>query len=598
MVQIHQVSLFFSCVYMRSFRKKVLVSYIVVLGLFFALMFPLVMNSVHTIVVRSMNHQARAIIEKLQKAQSDKELVSILKDEKHQLFYRVGIINYQKELLYDSHTKNMHTRTHSEGNNKPLSHGEVDEAFRTGKGYSEADSPTLGQKLIYIAKRFTFQGNPYVLRIAFPYDYMHGLKTHITTGFFLYGTIVLLLFALLTAIILNHLSAPIRTITKAISTYKEGHPETLPQISLNAHPKDEFALLAKTVTSLSHQIKKEIQTITDERNERDSLLESIQAGIIVLDNTQTIIYINSTGSRMLGVSTKDCLPSSLSLDLHPLLEKAHSLESPLVYDKEFKQGRETVYLNISIIPKTATQGTLLVLHDRSQDYKMLEMRKAFIANASHELKTPITIIRGFAETLFDNPTLPQQTIHDVTKKIVDSCHKMTGLIRNLLLLSDIEHLPSYRLVEVNFLEVLTSCFTTMKESWPSLTIQVECSEKELPLFAAKELLEMAFMNLFDNAAKYCETDPQCRICIQKREEHIHIQMSDNGIGIPQEDLPHLFQRFFRGSKAGMKKYSGYGLGLSIVDTIIKKHKGTIHVQSELGKGTSYTIVLPNNLHVT
>jgi signal transduction histidine kinase len=580
---------------MRSFRQKVLLSYVVILGIFFALMFPFITKSVHEIVIQSMSTRADDIIQKLQTAQSKNDLISILKNEKHLLFYRIGIFDKTANLLYDSHTKNLNTRLMSETSKEEK---EIHDALHEGIGYTESYSPSFDQKLIYLAKRFVFQKDVYVLRLAFPYQYIQELKEKFTLGFFLFGGLVLLLFAILSVLIFNHLSAPIREITKAIAQYREGNLETLPQINLKTHPKDEFTLLAKTLTSLSHQIQYEIQTITSDRNEREAILESIQAGVLVLDSNKLLLYMNSTGKNMLKLSSSAIgapLPPLFSCDIPSLIEKAQTTGSLLVQDIELKQERNSLYFNVIAIPKAQGEGTILVLHDRSQEYRMLEMRKAFIANASHELKTPITIIRGFAETLFDHPELPQKTIKEVTQKIVDSCHKMTALIRNLLLLSDIEHLPSYRLVEVNLLELMETACSSIKEAWPTLSIKIEREKDTIDLWAAQELLEMAFYNILDNAAKYSEHSPECTILLRKENDKVIIQMRDKGIGISEEDLSHLFQRFFRGAKAGMKKYSGYGLGLSLVDTIVRKHKGSIQVESTLGLGTTFTITLPLNL---
>lgn len=579
---------------MRSFRQKVLCSYLVVLGIFFALLFPFITRSVHTIVFHSMSARADDIILKMQKAHSQGELISTLKEEKHLHFYRVGLFDETKTLLYDSHIR---IRTHP-FDRQATPEPEIQDAFHSGQGYAERYVPSFDQKLISLAKRFSFQGKDYVLRLAFPFQYIQELREKFIFGFFLFGGLVLILFAILTVIIFNHLSSPIRAITKAIMNYREGHLETLPKISLQAHPEDEFALLANTVTSLSQQVQDEIQAITSERNERETILESIQAGVIVLQEQGNIVYMNSTAERMLKL-TKEAigfpLPSLFAFDMYSLMERARATGTSTIRDIEMKQEGESLYLNVIAIPKAEEGGTILVLHDRSQEYRMLEMRKAFIANASHELKTPVTIIRGFAETLFDHPDLPQKTIQEVTKKIVDSCHKMTSLIRNLLLLSDIEHLPSCRLVEVDLLQLITCVASTVKDAWPCLHLSIECEEETIELWGARGLLEMAFFNLLDNAAKYSGSAPECTIRLRKDKGTIFVSISDKGIGISEEDISHLFQRFFRGHNAGVKKFSGYGLGLSIVETIIRKHKGSIHVQSSLGKGTTFTIALPVNL---
>lgn len=580
---------------MYSFRQKVLISYLIVLGVFFALMFPFVTSSVQKIVFRSMSDRAQSIIQKLQLASSQKELISIVKDEKHLIFYRVGIISNSRKVLYDSHIRGPHSRQ------TPMAislHTEVEEAFRSGTGYTEEYSQQLDQQLIYFAKRFDIQDRPYVLRLAFPYQYIQELRENFTFGFLLFGSLVLILFAILTVMILHRLTAPIRKMIKAISTYQEGRLETLPVIELQNHPNDEFSLLAKTITSLSLQIQQEIQTITYERNERETILESIQAGVVVVAADLTIAYLNTKAASLLGLSKDSIgalLPSTLFFDSQTLIKKAQNEMQPVVADLELKNNSQICYISLIVIPKEQNKGSIIVLHDRSQEYRMLEMRKAFIANASHELKTPITIIRGFAETLNEHPKLSKNKIQEITKRITDSCTRMTELIKNLLLLSDIDHLPAYQIVDVDLVQLFQQCIHTIISAWPQAHLHIECELPKLLIQGAPDLLEMAFINILDNGIKYSDKQAECIIRLTDAQDTVSIEIQDQGIGIAQADLPHIFQRFFRGAKAGMKKYSGSGLGLSITETIISKHKGIISVFSTQGQGTSFIIQLPKKL---
>lgn len=582
---------------MHSFRQKVFAGYVLALLLLLMLMVPFVTSSVHHLVYYSMRSRANDLINKLSAATSENQIISILKEEKHFHFFRVSITNSNHKVLYDSHVRDLkkYALISTLFPASFYAHPEVEEAFQKGEGYSEQYSYLLGQKLIYIAKKFDFQNQTYVLRLAFPYLYIQDLRDTFTFGFFLFSSLVLILFAFVTAFIVSRLAAPISQITKEIGKYKEGQLETLPSIELTRPPQDEFSMLAKTLNSLSNQLKKEFQTITYERNERDTILESINAGVIALDKECSILYLNSTAKELLSLrenSTNVHLLSSIPLELPPLIEAAEEHQEAIIRDLELKKGNETRHLNLIIMPKENGQGAILVLHDRSDEYKMLEMRKAFIANASHELKTPITIIRGFAETLNDHPDLPLATIQDVTKRITDSCARMTSLIKNLLLLSDIENLPSHNFIEIDLIDLIHRCFDTITHAWPTAQLSLESPTTTVPIQAAPELLEMAITNLLDNGVKYSEQPAECIIQIKQKNGKVVIEIQDKGIGIPKEDLPHIFQRFFRGSKAGLKKYSGSGLGLSITETIVSKHHGTIAITSEPNLGTTCTITLP------
>jgi two-component system, OmpR family, phosphate regulon sensor histidine kinase PhoR len=222
------------------------------------------------------------------------------------------------------------------------------------------------------------------------------------------------------------------------------------------------------------------------------------------------------------------------------------------------------------------------------------MRKDFIANASHELKTPITIIRGFAETLHDNPDLSEEITVDITEKIVKNCKRMTNLIKDFLTLADIEKLPESRLSECNIVDMITNCTEMIKNVHPTAHIQMtNLSQEEILLNADYSLLELAFMNLIENAAKYSTPPAQIEVTLEDLGKMIRIKFIDQGIGIPADDIEHVFERFYTVDKAHSKKMGGSGLGLSIVKTIIDKHYGKIYVTSKIGVGSTFTVTLPH-----
>jgi two-component system, OmpR family, phosphate regulon sensor histidine kinase PhoR len=220
------------------------------------------------------------------------------------------------------------------------------------------------------------------------------------------------------------------------------------------------------------------------------------------------------------------------------------------------------------------------------------MRRDFIANASHELKTPITVIRGFAEALHDNPELSKEVQEQVTGKIVRNCNRMTGLIKDLLTLADIENIPSSRLTECDLYDLSERCRFMVLEAFPDALIEISKHQEEISLIADAELLELALTNLMENAAKYSKRPAQITVILKATADQVQIEIADKGIGIPLVDQEHIFDRFYTVDKAHSQKMGGSGLGLSIVKTIVEKHFGTISLVSELGKGTTFTILIP------
>lgn len=226
--------------------------------------------------------------------------------------------------------------------------------------------------------------------------------------------------------------------------------------------------------------------------------------------------------------------------------------------------------------------------------RLLEMRKDFIANASHELKTPVTIIHGFAETLCDYPDLPQETRTDIMEKVMRNCRRMTILIKDLLILSDVENIPLSRLHECNLAEIIQTCFLTLQDKFPTATFNLDIPpECDVNVIADPSLMELAMVNLIENAAKYSKAPAHVDVALRREKENLVITIADKGIGIPPEDLEFIFERFYTVDKAHSQKMGGSGLGLSIVQNIINKHFGKISVQSQLGQGTTFTIILPS-----
>lgn len=253
-------------------------------------------------------------------------------------------------------------------------------------------------------------------------------------------------------------------------------------------------------------------------------------------------------------------------------------------------NEEKQFLDLIAAPKPMRSGAILVIQDKSSHRKTVEMGRDFVANASHELRTPITVIRGFAETLQDLPDLSPDMLADITDKIVRSCQRMDTLVKNLLLLADIENVPQGRFQECDVLSLIENCGDMLRCVYPTAVVEVKGDK----VFARADpdLLELAISNLLDNAAKYSKQPAHITAWAQEKGDEVEISIQDRGIGIPEKDLDHIFERFYTVNKAHSRKLGGAGLGLSIVKTIIEKHDGVISVTSEFGVGTTFTLILP------
>lgn len=583
---------------MLNFRQKIFLSYVLVFLMFLALMSPVASFIVRRIVEQAMENRALELISKIQNATDDASLIRRLKELKPVIFFRVGVITDEGKVLYDSHTKKILGARFSQEH--VVNHPEVMEAFAKGSGYNEDYSEILAQKFAYTAVAFDFHGKTYVMRTAFPYRYVKELTNDFEVGFLILASIVLVFFSIMTWFIINHLTKPIQSIISIAMMYKEGERIPLPELqalSSKIGTSEDVGKLATTLVSLSQRLSKQISNLRDERNEKEVLLESLIEGVIATDPDMHLTFINQAAIKLLGLPNAEALNNQPFQHLgHPkayeLLLACQREDRPIVDNMRVEAGDVIYYIDVVAVPKRDNTGAILVLIDKSDHYKLLEMRKDFIANASHELKTPITIIRGFAETLYDNPDLPINITKEITGKIVRNCERMATLVRDLLALADIENIPRSRIRPFDIVALIEKVKLTVNEVFQEADIKILSSDKEIIIEADQDLIEMAMMNLIQNAVKYSTAPADVTVKIDVAADEVVVQIKDKGIGIPKQDLQRIFDRFYRVNKALSQKVGGSGLGLSIVNTVIRKHFGKIFVESEMGVGSTFTVILP------
>lgn len=582
---------------MFTFRQKIFITYAVLVILFIAIMFPFAAHTVRGLFIKVMEDRATEIIDHIKDAPNNKGLALALKKQKRLIFFRMSVITNERKVLYDSHTRKLLGEPFSQ--EYVVNHPEVIEAFQKGVGYHEDFSTLLSQPFSYIAKAFDFHGKTYVVRIAFPYKHVSEITNEFKTGFMTLGSLILVLFSIITWFGINHLTRPIQRIISVVGAYQEGEQTALPVISSNfINPHDEFGKLANTLNSLSIKVQKHIDSLTDEKNEKKAILESLVEGVIAVDGHMIVTYANQTALKILDCKSEELVGFPLTSE-HPVcyrLLTACQDENTVLEDTWLMTvNNQKHYLELIAAPKKGNTGAILVFQDKSIHFRMLEMRKDFIANASHELKTPITIIQGFAETL-ESEELPKKLVGEIMGKIVRNCRRMTRLIQDLLALSDVESLPEVRLLDVDLYALVQNCVSLLQDGFPeaNITLQIDSEEDALTV-GDPNLLEMAFNNLIENGIKYSLPPAKLNISINTSTDWVKITIKDNGIGIPPADLPHIFERFFTVNKAHSRKMGGSGLGLSIVDNVISKHHGKILVDSILNEGTTFTVLLPKKL---
>lgn len=582
---------------MLNFRQKIFLIYVLVFLIFIAIMSPLSSVVVRWVVENAMENRAKEIIATVQNARDNEEIVRRLKELKPLTFFRVSVITNDRILLYDSHTKKLLGPGYS--SNYVVNYPEVLKAFMTGKGYNEEYSDLLAQKFAYTALGFDFHGKPYVIRTAFPYRYIREFINDFEVGFLIIGSSLLIAFSLMTWFIINRLTKPFQEVITAVGSYKEHEKNPLPELrKLSIRLKEEdVGKLATTLVSLSDRLQSQILSLKEERDEKEVLLESLVEGVIATNSDYLITFANYSALKFLGLEKKDLIGVHFKdvgqAKAYELLVNCQHGGLPIVDTLRLEAEDHVFYLDLVAVPKKDNTGAILVMLDKSEHYKILDMKKDFIANASHELKTPITIIRGFAETIYENLDLSKHLMGEITEKIVRNCDRMATVVRDLLALADIENIPSSRIQSFNLEELTDHVVQTVQQIFRDAEITItNPTKQEIILEADYDLIEMALINLVSNSAKYSHAPAVIDISFSLDAAFVYIEVKDQGIGIPKEDLPRIFERFYRVDKAHSRKVGGSGLGLSIVETIVKKHFGRISVTSEVGKGTSVVLKLP------
>lgn len=218
--------------------------------------------------------------------------------------------------------------------------------------------------------------------------------------------------------------------------------------------------------------------------------------------------------------------------------------------------------------------------------KILEIGKDFVANASHELRTPITIIRGFAETLRDMEEVSDVMYESILEKIIRNSERMENLVKNLLLLADLDHSTPAKMWECELNSVIESSCHQILNIHPEIHIEHFHNKDKIPIWGNHDLLELAFTNLLKNAVKYSPAPAHITITIDAKTDKIYVDVEDRGIGIPANDLERVFDRFYTVDKTHSRKLGGAGLGLSIVKTIVDKHGGTVSATRNATVGTT------------
>lgn len=474
----------------------------------------------------------------------------------------------------------------------------------TPYGESIRNSETLGEKMLYIALPVASSDGDFdgYIRLSM------SLKTvdeGLGQGWFLMVITLIILFIAVAFVcyrVGKGLTSPIEHITKVANQISRLDYDARVQFSRD----DEIGQLGKAINGMADSLQTQLKTIRDSEDLVQSVMSNMTGGIIMIDATQNIAVLNKESERMLGIDQLRVMGRPYH-ELKRHFELTKIIEASIEHrDRVNEEVRiykpEELIVRIDGVPMHENDGSyrgmLFLLQDITAIRRLENMRSEFVANVSHELKTPVAAVKGFAETLLSGGVKDQETVRSFLQIIYDEGDRLNRLIGDILELSKIEskrtmldcspvHLHS-------FFEMVTGTLSNVAEK-KQIRLLVDVPE-ELFIEADEDKLKQIFINLISNGINYTLEGGQVKIhaSISKEYgvENVVFQVSDTGIGIPKSDLPRIFERFYRVDKGRSRNSGGTGLGLSIVKHLVELHHGTLMVDSELGTGTTFTVALP------
>lgn len=489
---------------------------------------------------------------------------------------RFTFVDKEGTVVKDTDNKNLENHLNRE---------EVIGAFKNGEASSTRYSNTENTNVIYYATRID---DNKIIRSSVS---LYTIKLFSEDYIKYYSIVIVFVILLSLGLSLKLVRAVIYPVKELeIVTNKIANGDYGRRVSIFTN--DEIGSLASTFNNMADQLQAKISDSLDKRNKLEAILESMESGVIAVDNKQNVILINPYAKNLFGIK-KDIIGEKISeyiIDydiltfmknvpfiemkeiklIHPIPRELRIKKAPIINDKKIPIGVVITVLDIT-------------------DIKRLEnIRSQFVANVSHELKTPLTSIKGFAETL--------KFVEDIDTKnkfldIIDKeAERLTNLINDILILSNIEN--NHRMKEETFnpKEVIEDVINMVTPQMNNKNIEIEFINKATKnLIGDRDKFFQMILNLVENAIKYSNNETNIKIKIYNVNDYTYIEVEDNGIGIPKEDLPRIFERFYRVDKSRAK--GGTGLGLAIVKHIVKMFNGEIFVNSTLNKGTKFTIRL-------
>ncbi len=393
------------------------------------------------------------------------------------------------------------------------------------------------------------------------------------------------------------ISGPIRNLTESASKMADGDFGA----SIAPEGNDEIGILTNTFNTMASKLKTTLDEISGEKDKIEVVLKNMADGIIAFDYLGNSVHINPAAEKMFSLQKGKTYKFS---EFFEKLGIEVKLEEALLYDDKTGVNKtftiEDTIINAHFAPykieQARTEGIIVAFQDITKQQKLDNSRRAFVADVSHELRTPITNIKSYSETLLDAQIDDEETKRSFLSVINSEADRMTRLVKDLLVLSQLDYSKTqFKFDDVNIRKLIEDVVNAMKIEAKNRNLTFEfIARNNVPetVELDRDRINQVITNIVSNAFKFTKDGGAVTVILSAVEDKILISVMDTGIGIPQKDLPMIFERFYRVDKARSREQGGTGLGLAIAREIVKAHNGNITIESVYKKGSTVTITLP------
>lgn len=504
---------------------------------------------------------------------------------------RITIINANGVVLGDSSAQSDQMDLHG---NRP----EVYAALHGEIGVEMRYSDTVNMNMLYVAVPFDNGEINGAVRIALPLTDLQSMYNHILSVM-LFAVVVcgLLAFAL-SFIMAQYFSRPLQDITAAVKDMADGNLKR----RTSYHSRDEMGELAQAFNEMGQHIEKSMCEVSEVKKRLEALLNNTVNGIVMIGADGRLTYANPAAASLLGLSSdfmgRKHAEVISTYELLNMIDEARSTMQPVKRSIVLHTlGARTVEANVVPIrnEQITSQDVLLVLNDITEIKRLEKVRKDFIANVSHELKTPVATISGFSETLLDEGGKNPENVIEFTQIIYDEAQRLSLLIYDLLELSKLESDENnLNMQKLDLSQLVGENVDRMVKVARLRNINIEYQQPSpaIELISDMDSINQILSNLLDNAINYSMDGGQIEVKLEELSDLVKISVNDSGIGIPGKEITRIFERFYRVDKARSRKTGGTGLGLAIVKHLVENLGGQVTVTSTMGQGSTFSFTLP------